>query len=207
MHIYDKLKQYIKENSQLVKNEQFDKLFQGLEKYWSIEIFQPGNQLMYLLTEAGYDVLENVEHIYSNMYYKNENIITFTVPSHIRTIKHKAFYKCKNLEKLIIDIPITEISYQMCSCCNNLTEITIPDTVEHINSEAFYRCTNLSNFVLPSSITKIDEGAFGETTFTSISYNGMMKQFRATKLHLRKLWRADSKINTISCIDGDIVLK
>ena len=205
MVIYEgDIRKYIRENYKLIKEKRFDDLFQGLEKPgWLF----PGNQLMYLLTEAGYDVLENVEHIYSNMYYKNENIITFTVPSHIRTIKHKAFYKCKNLEKLIIDIPITEISYQMCSCCNNLTEITIPDTVEHINSEAFYRCTNLSNFVLPSSITKIDEGAVVETTFTSIGYNGTMKQFKATKLHLRKLWRAGSKINTVSCIDGEIVLK
>jgi len=95
----------------------------------------------------------------------NENIVSVTLPSSLKSIR--GFEGCKALTSVELPASITEIGVGFFKGCKALTSINIPAGVTKIGEGAFYG-TGLTSFPasLSKGITVIPENAF---SFTDIS--------------------------------------
>lgn len=108
---------------------------------------------------------------------------------------HHAFADCYNLKKATILDGATTVTDGMFEYCGELVELTIPASVksighlafrycfnlssidikevESIGKEAFWLCNNLKgDLVLSSKVKNIGEGAFSQTRFTGVKWEG-----------------------------------
>ena len=82
-----------------------------------------------------------------------------------------------------------------------LSSINIPDGVTTIDEGAFCDCDALTEVSLPVSVTALGKCVFG--TLPVVYYEGTTAQWNAVA-KAEILFYADSKINSVVCVDGTL---
>lgn len=101
---------------------------------------------------GGYPVRQISDSYDENeLFYKNSNIVSVSLPSTITLIDTKAFYQCTNLEKVTFASEgsksrVLIIGTSAFSGCSKLKQVSLPKGLNElvINGEAFYQCNLLS---------------------------------------------------------------
>ena len=133
-----------------------------------------------LLLEADIDPLKYTDSVPAHYLGYQDNIESINIPDNIKSIGVQAFLNC-----------------------SSLTHVTIGDSVTSIGKYAFKGCSKLTSITIPDSVTGIGYGTFsGCTSLKTLNYNGTKSQWNAADLH--SIWKDDSLLETIHCIDGDI---
>lgn len=103
--------------------------------------------------------------------------------------------------------PLNFIEYaipKQCFCGLPVESVDIPNGIRTISSGAFSDCYELRRVVLPTSIEYIDITAFDYCELlTSLKYEGTTSDFYRNVHFCRSL---SSRVNTINCKDGQILL-
>lgn len=87
---------------------------------------------------------------------------TFTVPSGVTSIGHRAFYGCKNLQVVTISSQVKVIETSAFESCTELAHVvfTSKKTLTTIEGSAFMDCINLLEIELPDKTSTIGFRAF-----------------------------------------------
>ena len=119
----------------------------------------------------------------------------------------KYFLYNSNIKEFTIPDNVTSIGYNAFRSCSSLTSVVIGDGVKTIGDAAFFDCESLKHVIIGNNVTSMGESLFWNCkSLISIKYLGTKRE-ALTKLKVRnKLWREDSAISKIICIDGIIEL-
>ena len=101
---------------------------------------------------------ENVTSIPGNVFYGNNNISTYTVPSHITGLNNYAFNGF-GAKSITLNEETETISSYCFSGCTNLTSISIPNGVTSIGDGAFQN-SGIKNLVVHPSVKSIGNYVF-----------------------------------------------
>lgn len=93
-----------------------------------------------------------------------EQVMEYTVPDGVETIRTKAFYRCQSLTSLKLPQSIKRIEEKAFFRCSALGEIVLPQNLTFIGKDAFAYCLALGEVSIPKSVQQIDEYAFYNCT-------------------------------------------
>ena len=122
-------------------------------------------------TEGEYTGTYKVTEIYHS-FYLDDQLVSITIGSNVKSISYEAFYKCENLESVTFESGscLTEIGKEAFYDCKKLKAIDIPSNVKTIGQGAFKQCEALNNVSLPYEISLIDEQVFSYCTSLGYIY-------------------------------------
>jgi hypothetical protein len=118
---------------------------------------------------------------------------SFTVPSSVKIVYHKAFRKNKDyIQSVTLPNGLTEIGYSAFEDCNSLTSINLPNSLTRIWDFAFEE-TKLSAVTIPANLTQIGCGILNQCGHLNaikvdaknkhfISQDGVLFNYDKTKL-------------------------
>lgn len=181
--------------------------------------------------------IEEGEEIHNYRYrgdpFNPENLKAVLDCGKAKKICNRAFYGCSNLEWIEIPNTLLEIeSYAFCFCvsltsmylnsvriigdgafsyCEELKEVDFGYNaqLEKLGNGVFKNCIGLNGITLPASIKQIGgyvfEGCGEKKNYFQLKYEGTKNSFR--KLKLDRNWNSGSKIEKISCNDGDLYIR
>ena len=95
--------------------------------------------------------------------------------SHITAIGTSAFSNCKGLTELHLPDSVTSIGERAFKGSGLTGELQLPNSVTSIGNEAFRNVKIAGNLVLPSALTFLGTRAFNETTISSVTFPGTLK--------------------------------
>lgn len=95
--------------------------------------------------------------------------------SHITVIGTGAFSNCKGLTELHLSGSVTSIGERAFKDSGLTGELQLPNSVTSIGNEAFRNVKIEGNLVLPSALTFLGTRAFNETTISSVTFPGTLK--------------------------------
>lgn len=95
--------------------------------------------------------------------------------SHITVIGKSAFSKCAGLTELHLPDSVTSIGESAFKGSGLTGELQLPNSVTSIGNEAFRNVKIEGNLVLPSALTFLGTRAFNETTISSVTFSGTLK--------------------------------
>ena len=95
--------------------------------------------------------------------------------SHITTIGVSAFRNCAGLTELHLPDSVTSIGESAFKGSGLTGELQLPNSVTSIGNEAFRNVKIEGNLVLPSALTFLGTRAFNETTISSVTFPGTLK--------------------------------
>lgn len=95
-------------------------------------------------------------------FYKNNTIVSITLPEGLREIGSQAFYM-STLENITLQEGLREIGSQA-FYRTKLENITLPESLEHIDDEVFYFCLDLQSVTLPDNVRSLGIMVFGACT-------------------------------------------
>jgi len=95
--------------------------------------------------------------------------------SHITVIGKSAFSKCAGLTELHLPDSVTSIGESAFKGSGLTGELQLPNSVTSIGNEAFRNVKIEGNLVLPSALTFLGTRAFNETTISSVTFPGTLK--------------------------------
>ena len=95
--------------------------------------------------------------------------------SHITAIGKSAFSKCTGLTELHLPDSVTSIGESAFKGSGLTGELQLPNSVTSIGNEAFRNVKVEGNLVLPSALTFLGTRAFNETTISSVTFPGTLK--------------------------------
>lgn len=95
--------------------------------------------------------------------------------SHITAIGKSAFSKCAGLTELHLPDSVTSIGESAFKGSGLTGELQLPNSVTSIGNEAFRNVKIEGNLVLPSALTFLGTRAFNETTISSVTFPGTLK--------------------------------
>ena len=95
--------------------------------------------------------------------------------SHITVIGKSAFSKCAGLTELHLPDSVTSIGERAFKDSGLTGELQLPNSVTSIGNEAFRNVKIEGNLVLPSALTFLGTRAFNETTISSVTFPGTLK--------------------------------
>lgn len=105
-------------------------------------------------------VADGIETIGGYAFANNEDVVTITLPTSVKTIEEHAFDGCDKLNKLNFPEGITEIGAYACYECSSLAEIKLPESLKTIGEHAFDYCVSIKEITVPDSVVQIGDGAF-----------------------------------------------
>lgn len=127
----------------------------------------------------------------------------FTIPEHIRCIRHKAFAYTK-LREVHIPPSVIEIQSYAFTGCYSLEKVVI-DNAEYINSGAFCGCYNLKYVELPANLRSLEFDAFRDcTSDLEIYFHGTKDQWYELTYKILSDYFTKANIKTVKCLDGII---
>ena len=166
MKVAPEIKTLIETYFQLIKDEDFESLYEKVESEWMIK------ELTEALLKADINPLEYMSRIPACFLAGNKYINTFNIPSNIRVIDVAAFRDCTQLASVNIPDSVVSIGGSAFSGCSTLDKVVIPDLVTTIERYTFYNCTSLTSLSLPNNLTTIKGWAFLHTSLVDLSYRG-----------------------------------
>lgn len=95
--------------------------------------------------------------------------------SHITVIGKSAFSKCAGLTELHLPDSVTSIGESAFKGSGLTGELQLPNSVTSIGNEAFRNVKIEGNLALPSELTFLGTRAFNETTISSVTFPGTLK--------------------------------
>ena len=95
--------------------------------------------------------------------------------SHITVIGKSAFSKCAGLTELHLPDSVTSIGESAFKGSGLTGELQLPNSVTSIGNEAFRNVKIEGNLVLPSALIFLGTRAFNETTISSVTFPGTLK--------------------------------
>lgn len=95
--------------------------------------------------------------------------------SHITTIGVSAFSNCKGLTELHLPDSVTSIGEKAFKGSGLTGELQLPNSITSIGNEAFRNVKIEDNLVLPNALTFLGTRAFNETTISSVTFPGTLK--------------------------------
>lgn len=95
--------------------------------------------------------------------------------SHITAIGKSAFSKCAGLTELHLPDSVTSIGESAFKGSGLTGELQLPNSITSIGNEAFRNVKIEGNLVLPSALTFLGTRAFNETTISSVTFPGTLK--------------------------------
>ena len=98
------------------------------------------------------------------------NVTSYSVPSGVQAIYHRAFSYLETLKSVTIPSGVTEIGCSAFNDCDNLSSVALPSTLKILHEYAFEDCKSLASITLPNSLEEIRSEAFEECrSLTSIT--------------------------------------
>ena len=190
----DYLKQYIKENLDLVDKEMYDELYSNCDKYDRADLtefllscgIKPDEYMTrlpdYYLVESdihSYHISPTINVIESLAFGHCRELEIIYIPNSVTSIGNSAFSQCSSLTSITIGDSVTSIGDEAFFCCSSLTSITIPDSVTSIGEGAFFCCSSLTSITIPNSVTNIKREAFSNCArLNTISYKGTVEEWK-----------------------------
>ena len=154
------------------------------------------------------NILDSVTEIKVGAFPFCHNLTDVKIGNSVIEIGSEAFYGCDNLTSINIPDTVTNIGTHAFFGCGSLTSVTIGENSQLtiISNGAFGKCINLTSVTIPSSITEIGKFAFEScTSLIDIQYRGTKEQWK--KITMNPVWRYNSSISVIHCVDGKFVLE
>ena len=198
-----RIKQFIKENQELIKDRNFTALYAELDHIDEFVLDSTQGPLTPLFTGIMLKIKENP---LSNMAYIPEcfaldlDIKSFNIPSNIEYIKSSAFENCLYLKSInFLGNKLRKIYTYCFRNCADLEEITLPDNVKVIDSWAFEGCGSLKYVRLGSNLKDFSTDIFKSCPVLQEVYIDI------TLDKLNEIFLADEdypSINLIKCKDG-----
>ena len=190
----DYLKQYIKENLDLVDKEMYDELYSNCDKYDRADLtefllscdIKPDEYMTRLpdfyLAESdihSYHISPTINVIESLAFGHCRKLEIIYIPNSVTSIGAYAFYGCSSLTSITIGDSVTSIGNAAFRECSSLTSITIPDSVTSIGGYAFFYCSSLTSITISNSVTNIKREAFSSCArLNTISYKGTVEEWK-----------------------------
>ena len=143
----EKLKEFIKNNINLVQNKEYEKIYTLLDdvdekeistKDWIAQCF---TELMFQIKENPFEGLTEIP-AYGAVDLDIEKI---DIPNGVKNIRTGAFEGCKKLKNVKLPDSLKRIGSEVFSNCISLEDISIPDSVKMIDIAAFERTGRLVN--------------------------------------------------------------
>ncbi len=103
------------------------------------------------------------------MFAKNSDLLSYSVPQTVVTIKADAFKQAGTLTEVILPDSLQNIETAAFSECTSLVSIIIPSGVKTINEKTFAGCTSLSDVIISEGTEIINDYAFKGTAIHSIT--------------------------------------
>ncbi len=92
--------------------------------------------------------------------YKEETLISVSLPDTITHLDSFTFYLCTKLKEVNIPKNLTVIKYHTFEMCTDLEKIEIPQGVRYIEEDAFAYCHGLKSADIPEGVVSIGSSAF-----------------------------------------------
>lgn len=148
----------------------------------------------------------SVTSISNGAFHNCSSLTSVTIPNNVASIGDYAFSGCSSLTSITIPNSVTSIGDAAFYNCSSLTSVTIPDSVTNIGSSAFEDCSSLTSITIPNSVIGIGSFMFYDCKkLSTINFTGTKEEWqRISKNHD---WQFGAYIETIKCIDGEILLK
>lgn len=189
------IKNFIKENADLINSNQFEELYKKIPSSYISELSD-------IFIKSGIDFLSYMEKIPENC-FSGLNITNIMIPSSVTSMGYGSFSDCTSLKSITLSDSLISISNWTFSNCTSLTSITIPEGVTSIGNDAFYGCSNLTSIKIPNSLKTIETGAFLHcTSLTKIMFNGTKNRWNS--IVKENSWDKHTGDYKIHCINGEI---
>ncbi len=171
---------FIEENIELIEAEDFEQLYnKAIDEFRGANGLGYTGMLTYLLEKADIYPLLTLSYVPNHYMGWDDELISYTIPPHITSIKLDAFNGCKRLKKL-----------------------SLPPNLISIGDGAFYQCESLEEITLPKTLRQIDTAAFGQcTNLKYINYEGTLKDWQSI---IKPPYWIEWHITKIRCIDGEV---
>lgn len=151
----NELRQLLKENSNLLKNENFNTLL-AIVKDKNFDIFI---ELRDLFLAIKVNIPEKVGVIPAK-YFAHSNIKNYIVPKNVTEINFGAFQNCLELERVTLHDNIEHIAPTTFKNCTSLKYISIPPKIEVLGFKMFENCRDLEDIQLNAGLKVITNQAF-----------------------------------------------
>lgn len=140
LQLYDHIKQFIKDNEELINQNKFEELYNMLRER-GLDVLT--RQFTEVLLGIDINPLDYLDYV-PNYFLCDSDVTVVNIPNNIRRIGVYAFQNCKNLTNLDLPKGVTSIDNYAFSGCDRLTSISIPNSVERIGFLAFLKCPHLT---------------------------------------------------------------
>lgn len=195
--------QFIKDNEDLIEDNQYEKFYQKLLTVSEINEYNDVGTLTAILYAAGIDPLQFMHYIPAN-FLAGSDIEAIKIPSGISTIELCAFARCTNLTQVALSPGLLSIEERAFQGCRSLKSIELPESLHFIDYAAFSGCAELREVLIDDQIVSIGSDVFkGCLVLKDIFYGGTMDQWKRVKI-VTPNW--DLQACIIHCTDGDIEL-
>ena len=204
---YEKLKEFIRKNKELINQDTPESWKEVYDNLIFTSIFEGATivgMFTNMMLEIGIDPAATMKAIPEGYLYK-QSLENYKIPEGVTSIGSYAFYECSSLTSVTIPDSVTSIGAEAFNHCSGLTSVTIGNSVTSIGYEAFYDCSSLTSVTIPNSVTIIGGYAFSDCSeLTTISYSGTKEQWK--NINKQSSWSSHSSIKYIKCSDGEIIL-
>jgi len=151
----------------------------------------------HLVIPTTYDGLP-ITGIGGNAFWRNEKLVSVTIPDSIKWIGSNAFGGCSALETVIMADSVTTLGGGAFGGCRKLSDvrlseclerieadtfsysglahITIPNSVLGIGENAFFECDKLTGITLSNRLVRIEKGAFYKSGLVSLTIPGSVTE-------------------------------
>lgn len=175
------IKQFLKENLELIRLDDMDTLFTKAEEAYrnepvSFSVADIGK----VLEDADIQVLDKLERIPYGYFEDNKTLNGIIIPEHIKLIQAEAFYNCRYLQ-----------------------EVKLPQNLEEIQDSAFTYCSDLSYIELPRSLKYLGNDAFYASGLKKCRFLGTINEFKNIELG-DNIFQGCDYLSNIMCDDGFI---
>ena len=110
----------LKDNQNLINNNEFDQFFTEAENRLDLEGW---DLLLQSFQKAGIDFLPYIHYVPENYLKGNKEVTEVKVPEGITNIRYGAFVECSNLQTIYLPSTLQKIELNVFAECNSLKKV------------------------------------------------------------------------------------